>query len=237
MLIESIIRRKSGTKVELDGIEYHFTPGEDGRHVAHVGDNGHVATFLAIKEGFRPADSSLLLIQANGPTLEGPFFIIRGPQDIEAFADWARSIPDMQNDPSEFVLLVDKIAIGEASLGGFPLAEKPTPPFPLPPLVGATAASEPSPPVPPTNTIVPDQQGQAGADHSDAEAGQGGPGGAGDAGADTSDDEDGDEDEDPPAVQLDREKLAQDYANRFGHRPNGKWSPEKIAQHLAEHQE
>lgn len=55
-VIESIIRRKGGTKVRLNGTEYHFTPDEEGRHVAEVSKNAHIQRFLAVPEGFRLLD-------------------------------------------------------------------------------------------------------------------------------------------------------------------------------------
>lgn len=51
--IESIIRRKGGTKVTLGGTTYHFTPDDEGRHVAEVSKNAHIQRFLSITEGFR----------------------------------------------------------------------------------------------------------------------------------------------------------------------------------------
>lgn len=58
MLIESKIQRPAGTKVELDGIAYHFRPGhpaaEDASaHVEDVEDDAHIGRFLSITEGFR----------------------------------------------------------------------------------------------------------------------------------------------------------------------------------------
>jgi len=53
MLIESRIRRAKGTRVTLDGTEYHFTPNKDGVHVADVSNADHIDRFLAVPEGFR----------------------------------------------------------------------------------------------------------------------------------------------------------------------------------------
>ncbi|CAM8654980.1 hypothetical protein [Sphingobium cupriresistens] len=253
MLIESIIRRKNGTKVDLDGVSYHFRPSEDDdRHTDDVDNQGHIAALLAIKEGFRPADGSAILANALAETIEGPFFIVRGPQDMQAFADWIRSIPDMKGEPAEFVLLVDKIAVGEASLAGFPLVPKPTVPFDIPPLSSvARAADAPpaaghSPQPQAANTILPDQSQQAspGSDAGGTQAaGDGGAGAAGGAGADTAQQDageegekgdDGDQGDGSEGQELDREKLAMEYADIKGHRPNGKWSAEKIAAAIAE---
>lgn len=54
MLIESIIRRKGGSRITIGKTEYHFKPGpEDARHLCEVADEDHVQTFIAIKEGYR----------------------------------------------------------------------------------------------------------------------------------------------------------------------------------------
>ncbi len=56
MIIESRIRRKNGTKVKLDDVLYHFKPEKDERHLAEVKRDEHIRTFLAIPEGFQPAE-------------------------------------------------------------------------------------------------------------------------------------------------------------------------------------
>ena len=231
MLIESLIRRLKGTSVTLGTTIYLFQPDDEGRHVAEVDDPAHIATFLAIKEGFRSADGVVAPGAEMSFDIDGPFFIIRGPQDAKAFAHWAACIPDMLDHVDEHTLLIDKIALGEASLHGFQMLPEPS----LSPLnatsVGAPpAAASPQPPA--DNTILPDQNQQEDADPGDDPAGDGGAGGAGDTGADTDPGDDGDEDE--ADEELDREALAKTYAEKHGHRPNGKWSAEKIAQVLAE---
>lgn len=51
MKIECLIRRKKGTLVEFkaDGAAYHFTPDEEGRHVADVDNEKHAERLLSIK--------------------------------------------------------------------------------------------------------------------------------------------------------------------------------------------
>lgn len=56
MKIESIIKRDGGTKVVLGETEYHFIPGDDGRHVCSVEDEAHVDRLLSISEGYRCAE-------------------------------------------------------------------------------------------------------------------------------------------------------------------------------------
>lgn len=58
MKIESLIRRKDGTRVNIAGWVYRFKPSaNDPRHVAEVENEDHIQTFLAIKEGYRIAKS------------------------------------------------------------------------------------------------------------------------------------------------------------------------------------
>lgn len=53
MLIESLIRRKRGTEITMDGETYLFQPLiEGGPHVADVRNKAHAQAFLAITEGF-----------------------------------------------------------------------------------------------------------------------------------------------------------------------------------------
>lgn len=236
MLIESIIRRKNGTTVTLDDFDYLFAPRDgDERHTAEVEHQGHIAHLLAIKEGFRAADGTIPpQMLAATQEFDGPFFIVRGPQDLQAFAQWASSIPSLREQPAEFVLLTDKIAFGEADLGSFAMMplESVVPAFsnpPAPATASGTPASQPSPGTPATNSIVPDQSQSGtsgGAETSDSVAtGDGGGGAAGGAAAE--------ETEDDPA---ERERLAVTYADIIGHRPNGKWKIAKIAAAIAEHQ-
>ncbi len=61
MLIESIIRRKNGTKVKFGegdtAVEYHFAPlVPGGPHVAYVDIRSHRSRLLSIPEGFQAAD-------------------------------------------------------------------------------------------------------------------------------------------------------------------------------------
>jgi len=55
MKIESLLRRPGGTKVTLEGVEYHFKPGPDGREFADVTNVDHVGVFASIREGYRVA--------------------------------------------------------------------------------------------------------------------------------------------------------------------------------------
>jgi hypothetical protein len=260
MLIESIIKRPKGTNITLGAETYNFRPDEKGRHVAEVEDSAHIATLLAIRDGFRAADGELVPTSLVQP--EGSFFIFRGAQDAEAFRHWASLVlsPDDVHGIDEPVLLIDKICTREAGLGVAAFGPAGCCPdviphifasmaipdsIPAPAPAGPPPASEPSPRTSADNTILPQdhsQQDGNGADISDAQdAGDGGAGAAGGAGADTSDEDDDEQEEehgdgaqDTTAQPLDREALAKEYDELVGHRPNGKWSPEKIAAALAE---
>ena len=53
MKIACIAHREGGSKVDIDGIEYHFEPLADGAHVADVEDPKHQDRFLSIGEGYK----------------------------------------------------------------------------------------------------------------------------------------------------------------------------------------
>lgn len=53
MLIQCKLKREGGTKVNLDGVEYHFCPQvEGGPDVAEVENKDHQMTLLSISEGY-----------------------------------------------------------------------------------------------------------------------------------------------------------------------------------------
>lgn len=53
MKIACLGLRKGGTKVDLDGLEYHFEHLEDGKHVAVVEDEAHIDRFLSISDHYK----------------------------------------------------------------------------------------------------------------------------------------------------------------------------------------
>lgn len=94
MKIESIIRRPSGTIVEMDAPKktYHFKPEDDaGPHVADVDVEDHALALLRIKDGYRPADGEKVSKkleneieqpdQLNGSTVHSGSYTING-EDI-----------------------------------------------------------------------------------------------------------------------------------------------------------
>lgn len=44
--------REGGSKITIDDTIYHFSPDENGHHVAEVSDKKHIRRFLSIKEGY-----------------------------------------------------------------------------------------------------------------------------------------------------------------------------------------
>lgn len=65
MKIESIIRRATGSTVNLGNNTYRFLPGDDGRHVCNVDNEDHIDRLLSIKEGFRAVEDDEVKIPAK----------------------------------------------------------------------------------------------------------------------------------------------------------------------------
>ena len=82
MKIESLIKRKNGTIVELDEHRYHFKPSAtDPRHLADVKVKAHISRLLAIPEGFQVADE-----EAPADPVEQPGPVtgtLAGVQDVD----------------------------------------------------------------------------------------------------------------------------------------------------------
>ena len=59
-LVECILIRAGGTRAEVGGIDYHFSPKNDpagaGRHVCQIENTAHVQRFLSIPEGYKLAE-------------------------------------------------------------------------------------------------------------------------------------------------------------------------------------
>jgi hypothetical protein len=53
MNIECVTHREGGSRVDIDGIEYHFEPLSDGCHVADVEEPKHQDRFLGLSEGYK----------------------------------------------------------------------------------------------------------------------------------------------------------------------------------------
>lgn len=72
MKIESLLRRKGGTKVTLDGVEYHFIPGPDGREFADVTNPDHIGIFASIREGYCVAGAETKAPEPAKPAAPAP---------------------------------------------------------------------------------------------------------------------------------------------------------------------
>jgi hypothetical protein len=53
MIIECILRRSGGTKIDIFGQDYDFQPNEQGAHVAEVADEQAIERLLSITEAYR----------------------------------------------------------------------------------------------------------------------------------------------------------------------------------------
>ena len=53
MKIECLLKREGGSKIDLGDEIYHFEPNAEGVHVAEVTNEDHIATLLAIEEGYK----------------------------------------------------------------------------------------------------------------------------------------------------------------------------------------
>lgn len=91
-LIESILKRKGGTRVKLDDTDYHFVADDDGRHIASVSDADHIAKLLAIPEGFRlarapkAAPSSAAAVGINAAPVTNPAPVVQD-EPVKAAVD------------------------------------------------------------------------------------------------------------------------------------------------------
>lgn len=72
MKIESLLRRPGGTRVTLDGVEYHFKPGPDGREFADVTNSDHIGIFASIREGYRVAGAETKAPEPAKPVAPDP---------------------------------------------------------------------------------------------------------------------------------------------------------------------
>ena len=52
MKIECKLKRAGGTIAELEGVEYHFAPQDDGAHVVEIENVEHIERFLSIPSAY-----------------------------------------------------------------------------------------------------------------------------------------------------------------------------------------
>lgn len=116
-VIESIIRRKGGTKVRLNGTEYHFTPDEEGRHVAEVSKNAHIQRFLAVPEGFRLLDDEDEGEERDG--LNGGLQPNEGgdepsEEEVSEMRGWYKELTGNDGEGMTFEQLSEAVEVAEA---------------------------------------------------------------------------------------------------------------------------
>lgn len=102
MKIESLLRRPGGTKVTLDGVEYHFKPGPDGREFADVTNSDHIGIFASIREGYRVAGAETKAPEPAKPDAPAP-----APEPRPAYIDGATK-PHQDN-----LEKLDRVALAE----------------------------------------------------------------------------------------------------------------------------
>jgi len=90
--IECTLKRKDGSRIDIDGTEYHFQPSEahGGRHVCAVSNPDHIAIFLGISESYK------MLGIANADEAKGVARNEKEPDGDAAIAD-----PDPVSDQNE----------------------------------------------------------------------------------------------------------------------------------------
>lgn len=120
MKIESLIKRKKGTQVQLEAPRkvYHFKP-ETGvladPHVCEVENEGHIRALLKIREGFRPAVGEEApaaeeqdVRQLNGSSVHDAKYTIKGGDTIELSDLVNMAFDDSGLDEDEWNALVDQ---------------------------------------------------------------------------------------------------------------------------------
>lgn len=65
MFIKCKLNREGGTKIELDGTEYHFAPNAASDHVAKVTNSKHIKRFLEISEAYEEYGSKAKVVPAD----------------------------------------------------------------------------------------------------------------------------------------------------------------------------
>ncbi len=126
MKIESIIKRPGGTKVTMGKTLYHFKPDEKDQHVAEVEDQGHIAVFLGITDGYRSLeplpvvdvslDEALAVIKARFPDkdIEAFLYGATAPESLLATTPAGEQQSDEGSDAAE--VATDKDPAGLADL-------------------------------------------------------------------------------------------------------------------------
>ncbi len=225
MKIESIIKRKHGTKVVMHAPDrtYHFRPEEDSDtapHVAEVDVENHALTFLRIPEGYRLAEGEELPegVKAedddvlNGSTVHSASYLING-ETVLLGELVSMAFDDSGLDTKQWNELSDEDRYGyiDATLKDLQGDANNPPPSPAGQLVVDATT-----PVPPVISGGTDNSG----------AGAGGEGAGANAGTNVIGKYDLD--------NTDKKTLAEDYEKRFGRAPSGRMSKADLAHALSE---
>jgi hypothetical protein len=111
MFIESLIKRKASTTVELDGKKYVFNATEtEPRHLCEVKDQTHIERFLSIKEGFREALGKTKEVKPQAPVT--PSQPVTPVENVEPAAN---PIAPVETPVSETTPVVEAAPVSEAT--------------------------------------------------------------------------------------------------------------------------
>lgn len=251
MKIESLIKRKGGTLVEMDAPKrsYRFQP-EDGvhesPHVADVDVDSHAKQFLRIREGFRLAEGEEGPKQAhkddnepheklNGSNVHSAVYPIKGGETIElndlvemAFSDSGLEYEDWQElaDQERYDYInatLQELQLGEGELDD---EEQPHQP-PAQPLPAPLPVSEQQP--------APENDGKR--EDGQREDGQLGAGEQKPGATDEKKPEQNLEQNpksDAPSMDMSRDDLAALFKKRFGREPSRQLNKADIINALSE---
>lgn len=224
MKIESLIKRKGGTVVEMDAPDrtYRFAPesgNHDDPHVAEVGVQSHARALLRIREGYRvlpgeesPEDDQQQQLKQDGQELVGSnihaaSYVIKGGDSIAlgelvtmAFEDSGLDFDQWNKTTDEERYAYIDATLLELQVGVDDAAEQ-DPVQQEPPAPQVEQKPEP------VKEEDPAQKQQD--DHADAPA-------------------------DAPLSELSRKELAPMYQKRFGRQPSARMTIGDIAAALSE---
>lgn len=248
MKIESIIKRKNGTKVEMHAPErtYHFRPEEDSETAPHVADvdvQDHALTFLRITEGYRLAEGENMPggmkkdenndndDVLNGSTIHNASYEVQGgvTVSLHELVEMAFDDSGLTHDEWNKLSDEDRYSYIDATLGELQgddggnggnadLKNLPTLP------VVDTASPPPfnnAPPAPTAPAAGPDASLNSAGNAGDNNGAGSGTGGGNTVGRYDLD-------------NTDRKTLAEDYEKKFGRKPSTRMSKEDLANALSE---
>lgn len=215
MKVESIIKRDPPTKITLGRATYSFAEDDQGRHVCEVKNSEHLARLLSITEGYRvvidgeEGDPFVVQGYAGGAltTLASPVVVADGAEPLGAMGyPEVIDLGDGTTVPRADAILAAYRASGLSLSQWNNQLEDEDRAEAIDGYLDSLVAPPP---------VLEGELIEAGEGDAPAEP-------VGEATAEPSTPaEEGDED-------PEREALAQQYEAKFGKRPHGKWSVEKI---------